>query len=73
MPQFSSHARNRMSQRQITEAEVLWALNHRTGPPQPGDNGRIVVFGYGHGSRILKVVLTPDEQCIVSVMAIGEE
>lgn len=71
--EFSGHARKRMSERQITEDEVVRALNHRTGPPQPGDNGRVVVFGYAGGSRILKVVLTPDEQCVVSVMARGEE
>jgi hypothetical protein len=61
-----------MNERKITEEEVLAALKRRTGPPRPGDNGRIVVFGYGSGSRILKVVLTADEQEIVSVMALGE-
>lgn len=73
MPTFWPHARRRMQERKITEEEVLNALKRRTGPPRPGDNGRIVVFGYGRGSRILKVVLTPDEQEIVSVMALGEE
>jgi hypothetical protein len=62
-----------MQERKITEEEVLAALRRRTGPPRPGDNGRIIVFGYGRGSRILKIVLTPDEQEIVSVMALGEE
>ncbi len=73
MPSFWPHARRRMNERKITEDEVLRALNRRTGPPRPGDNGRIVVFGYGNGSRILKIVLTADEQEIVSVMALGEE
>jgi Domain of unknown function (DUF4258) len=72
MPTFLPHARKRMNERKITEEEVLAALKRRTGPPRPGDNGRIVVFGYGSGSRILKVVLTADEQEIVSVMALGE-
>jgi hypothetical protein len=72
MPIFSSHARKRMEERKITEDEVLSALRRRTGPPRPGDNGRLVVFGYGRGSRILKIVLTADEQLIVSVMAQGE-
>ena len=72
MPTFWPHARNRMGERKITEDEVLAALKRRAGPPRPGDNGRIVVFGYGSGSRILKVVLTADEQEIVSVMALGE-
>ena len=72
MPTFWQHARKRMKERKITEDEVLGALNRRTGPPAPGDNGRVVVFGYGSGSRILKIVLTADEQEIVSVMAVGE-
>jgi hypothetical protein len=61
-----------MKERKITEDEVIRALNRKIGPPSPGDNGRIVVFGYGTGSRILKIVLTADEQEIVSVMARGE-
>lgn len=73
MPTFWAHAQRRMQERKITEEEVLAALRRRTGPPRPGDNGRIVVFGYGRGSRILKIVLTSDEQEIVSVMALGEE
>ena len=73
MPSFSTHARTRMEEREITEDEVIKALNRRTGPPRPGDNGRIVVFGYGTGSRILKIVLTADEQVVVSVMAPGED
>jgi hypothetical protein len=72
MPTFWHHARQRMNERRITEDEVLAALNRRTGPPRPGDNGRIVVFGYGAGSRILKIVLTADEAEIISVMAVGE-
>jgi hypothetical protein len=72
MPTFWPHARNRMEERKITEDEVLAALKRRSGPARPGDNGRIVVFGYGSRSRILKVVLTADEQEIVSVMAVGD-
>lgn len=72
MPSFSRHARKRMKERKITEDEVLTALKRRSGPPRPGDNGRIVVLGYGRGSRILKIVLTADEQEIVSVMALQE-
>ena len=59
-------------ERDITEDEVINALNRPTGPPQAGDKGRIVVLGYGSGSRILKIVLTLDRQTIVSVMAVGE-
>jgi len=72
MPTFWPHARKRMEERKITEDEVLAALKRRSGDPRAGDNGRIVVFGYGRESRILKMVLTADEQEIVSVMALGE-
>jgi hypothetical protein len=57
-----------MAQRQISEDQVESALRRRTGPPQPGDNGNLVVFGYGSGSRILKVVITPDQTTVVTVM-----
>lgn len=72
MRRYSTHARTRMAERQISEADGYNALRHRTGPPAPGDNGRIVVFGYASGQRILKVVLTADEQTVVSVMVTGE-
>ena len=55
----------------ITEDEVTTALNRPSGPPAPGDNGNIVRFGHC-GSRILKIVLTADEETIVSVMPVGE-
>lgn len=71
MPSYSTHARQRMAERGISEADVESALRHRTGPPRPGDNGRIVVIGYASGQRTLKVVLSADEQVVVSVMAIG--
>ena len=71
MPSYSAHARRRMKERNITEDEVITALNHPSGPPAPGDNGNIVKFGYC-GSRILKIVLTMDEQTVVSVMTVGE-
>jgi hypothetical protein len=70
---YSSHAERRMRERNITEDEIDAALRRRTGPPTPGDNGNIVVFGYGRGKRILKIVTTPDQMVIVSVMALGEE
>jgi Domain of unknown function (DUF4258) len=72
MPEFSDHARQRMTERNITEEDVESALRRRTGPLAPGDNGRVVVFGYAPGQRILKVVLTADEQTVVSVMPAGQ-
>lgn len=70
--EYSNHATKRMAERGITEADVEAALNHPTGPPVPGDNGRVVVFGYAPGQRILKIVRTPDKEVVVSVMAVGE-
>jgi len=61
-----------MAQRNITEADVEAALKRSRDKPTAGDNGRIVVFGYAPGQRILKVVLTADGQTVWSVMALGE-
>lgn len=71
MLNYSTHARRRMQERKITDDDVITALNHQSGPPAPGDNGNIVKSGYC-GSRILKVVLTADEQTVVTVMPVGE-
>ena len=68
MPELTQHARDRMAERGITEDHIRSALSRRRGQPFPGDNGRVVVLGYGDGRRILKVVLTPDQQVIISVM-----
>ncbi|HEY5360306.1 MAG TPA: DUF4258 domain-containing protein [Streptosporangiaceae bacterium] len=68
MPEWSDHARDRMEERDITDEDVAQALKRRSGQPRPGNNGNIVVLGYGRRGRILRVVLTPDQQVIVSVM-----
>jgi hypothetical protein len=72
MLSYSTHARRRMAERAITSHEVTTALNHQSRPPVPGDTGHIVRFGYS-GARILKIVLSEDEQTIVSVMWSGRE
>jgi Domain of unknown function (DUF4258) len=71
MLNYSTHARTRMQERKITEDDITTALRRQSRPPQPGDNGNIVRFGHC-GSRILKIVLSADEQTIVSVMPVGE-
>jgi Domain of unknown function (DUF4258) len=68
MPEWSDHARDRMEERDVTDEDVAQALKRRSGQPRPGNNGNIVVLGYGRRGRILRVVLTPDQQVIVSVM-----
>ena len=72
MLSYSVHARRRMAERAITTEEVTTALNRQSGPPVPGNGGHIVRFGYS-GARILKIVLSEDEQTIVSVMWAGHE
>jgi hypothetical protein len=68
MPELSQHALQRMRQRQIAHEDITMALKRRSGQPRPGDNGRIVILGYASQGRILRIVLTPDEQVIISVM-----
>lgn len=66
-PRLSQHARDQMAARTVTEEQVYRALNRPSGQPRVGSNGKIVVFGYADGSRILKVVLTPDRVEIITV------
>lgn len=72
MPEMSDHALIRMGQRGITDEDVQMALRHRCGQPRPGNNGRIVLLGYATMGRILRLVLTPDEQVVISVMWFGD-
>jgi hypothetical protein len=67
MHRLSKHARDQMVARGITEDDVRAALNRRTGRPRVGSNGKIVVLGYAIGGRILKVVLTPDQEDIITL------
>jgi Domain of unknown function (DUF4258) len=67
MPRLSRHARDQMTARQITEADVRAALNRRIGQPRVGSNGKIVILGYAARGRILKLVLTPDQEEIITL------
>jgi len=67
MPRLSHHARQRMADRSITEADIRSALNRRSGQPRIGNNGMIVILGYAARGRILKMVLTPDEEEIITL------
>jgi hypothetical protein len=67
-PRLTWHAKQRMEEREITEEDIRAALAHRSGEPEPASPGKNWVFGYCGGSRILKVLLTADEETIVSVM-----
>ena len=70
--EFSNHARRRMRLRKIETSEALEALAAReqTGPSDENPN-RIIVFGFTDGGRRLKIVLTADEQTVISVAVQG--
>jgi hypothetical protein len=67
MPRLSQHALNQMTARGVSPDDVRLALNRRSGVPVVGNNGKIKVFGYATGGRILKLVLTPDQSEIITV------
>jgi hypothetical protein len=67
MPRLSKHAEERMADRDISEEDIRRALNRRSGEPRVGNNGTIVVLGYATRGRILKVVLTPDQEEIITL------
>jgi Domain of unknown function (DUF4258) len=67
MPRLSKHAEDQMAARNITEADARSALNRRSGTPRVGNNGKIVVLGYASRGRILKIVLTPDQEEIITL------
>ena len=67
MPRLSQHARNQMAARSVSDEDVRLALNRRSGPPVVANNGKIKVFGYATGGRILKLVLTPDQSEIITL------
>ena len=72
IPEPSQHARDRMAERDITEEHIRAALTRRSEPASPGGSGKLVIRGYGEDERILKVVLTPDQKLIISVMWVNE-
>ncbi len=67
MPHLSQHALNQMEARGVSQEDVRLALNRRSGVPVVANNGKIQVFGYATGGRILKLVLTPDQSEIITL------
>ncbi len=55
-----------MVEREITDEDVTLALS-RSGQPVPGNNGKLKVFGYATRGRIVKLVLTPDQETIITL------
>ncbi|MGH3274490.1 MAG: DUF4258 domain-containing protein [Streptosporangiaceae bacterium] len=67
MPRLTRHARDRMVQRGITEEDIQMALSRKSGEPRVGSNGAVQILGYAAGGRILKVVLTPDQEAVITL------
>jgi hypothetical protein len=65
---FSDHARDRMRERGVTEADVELALRHPFGNPSPGQPGSIWIEGHAVGGRILRVcVETADQKNVITL------
>jgi hypothetical protein len=67
IPRLTNHAQDQMAKRRITEADIRSALNRPHGRPRVGSNGAVVILGYARRGRILKVVLTPDQESIITL------
>jgi hypothetical protein len=68
MVRLTAHVRQRMTQRGITEADVVSALSKRMGGPQSGNRpSTMAIRGYATGGRLLKVIVSAaDEDVIVT-------
>lgn len=66
---YSRHARDRMAERGITEAEVEVTLNRPVGRPEAGTSpGTIKVTGATQGDEgALQIVVTADGQFVVTL------
>jgi hypothetical protein len=65
-PALTGHAKERMLERGITEEDIRTALKRRHGRPTSASFGKIWVFGYSSTGRILKVLLTAEQDVIVT-------
>ena len=65
---YTRHARDRMRERGITEADVEAAVNRPIGDPDAGNLGSIVTTGQAPGGRRLKVVRSAaDLELVISL------
>jgi hypothetical protein len=65
-PYLTWHVKQRCEQRGISEQDIRLALARRSGRPRAADSGKIWVFGYATRGRILKVLLTHEQDVIVT-------
>lgn len=64
-PVLTLHVKQRMELRNISEEQIFAALA-RERRRVPGSGGKICIYGYVPGGRILKVVLTHDATEIIT-------
>lgn len=65
-PHLTSHVKQRMAQRGISEEDLESALSRTTGPPRPAGFGKVWVFGYAATGRILKVLVTTEQDVVIT-------
>lgn len=73
MRRYTAHAKARLLERGITEADVEWACNHALGDPQPGNRpGTTVLVGpFPRVGKRLKVVLdSVDARVVVTAFVV---
>lgn len=58
---YSTHAREQMERRGISELDVENALSHPQGSPDAGEPGSIWIHGFAVGGRILKVCVRAND------------
>ena len=64
-PKLTSHARERIAERGISEEQLYAALAHEQ-RRTPGQPGTIWIHGVVAGGRILKVCVRPNDNLIIT-------
>ena len=68
MIRYTTHAREQMSRRQVTDEDVEWALRRQI-RQEPGQPGSVWVHGHASGGRILKVCVVATDKELVKTVA----
>jgi hypothetical protein len=66
---FTSHALERMRDREITREDVELALRRPWGRPRAGSPGTIWIAGFAEDGRILRVCVPTDDRRLVITAA----
>lgn len=67
MLSYVPHAKQRCTERGVTEDMIKWVLSHSIGTPDAGDPGKLSYCGYVQGGRkpVLKVVVSAADTSLV--------